>query len=56
MNSAARTRALVAGVTPIELQRDTGEVDFGQGTVGEVLQGMARHDLHHIRRAEALIA
>jgi hypothetical protein len=35
--------------------RDTSDVDFGQGTVGGVLQGMAWHDLHHSRRAEALI-
>jgi len=51
----ARVRTFVAGLTPEELHRDTSDVDFGQGTVGGVLQGMARHDLHHIRRAEALI-
>jgi uncharacterized damage-inducible protein DinB len=52
----ARTRAFVADLTPEKLRRDTSDVDFGQGTVGHVLQGMARHDLHHIRKAEALIA
>lgn len=51
----ARVRTFVAGLTPEELHRDTSDVDFGQGTVGGVLQGMARHDLHHIRSAEALI-
>jgi hypothetical protein len=52
----AGTREFVASVTVEELRRDTGDVDFGQGTVGGVLQGMARHDLHHIREAEAAIA
>lgn len=51
----ARVRAFVAGLTPEDLRRDTSDIDFGQGTVGGVLQGMARHDLHHIRRAETLI-
>jgi DinB family protein/pentapeptide repeat protein len=50
-----RVRAFVTGLTPDELRRDTSDIDFGQGTIGGVLQGMARHDLHHIRRAEALI-
>jgi len=51
----ARVRAFVAGLTPEDLCRDTSDVDFGQGTVGGVLQGMAQHDLHHIQSAEALI-
>ena len=51
----ARVRAFLTGLTPDELRRDTSAIDFGQGTVGGVLQGMARHDLHHIRRATALI-
>jgi len=51
----ARVRAFVADVTTAELRRDTSDIDFGQGTVGGVLQGMARHDLHHIRSAEARI-
>lgn len=50
------TRAFVASVTAEQLRRSTSDVDFGQGTVGGVLQGMAQHDLHHIRQAEALIA
>lgn len=52
----AHTQAFVADLTPETLRCDTSDVDFGQGTVGRVLQGMALHDLHHIRRAEALIA
>jgi hypothetical protein len=51
----AHVRAFVADVASAELRRDTSDIDFGQGTVGGVLQGMARHDLHHIRSAEALI-
>lgn len=51
----ARVRAFVADVTAGELRRDTSDVDFGQGTIGGVLQGMAQHDLHHIRAAEALV-
>jgi hypothetical protein len=51
----ARVRAFVSSVTTGELRRDTSDVDFGQGTVGGVLQGMAQHDLLHIRAAEALI-
>ncbi len=48
----AVTRAFLADLTPEKLRGDTSDVDFGQGTVGQVLQGMARHDLHHIRRAK----
>ena len=50
------TQAFVADLTPEKLRRDTGDVDFGQGTVGHVLQGMAGHDLHHIRKAEGSIS
>jgi hypothetical protein len=52
----AEVRAFVAHATAPDLCRDTSDIDFGQGTVGGVLHGMARHDLHHIRAAEALIA
>ena len=45
----------VAGATAGVLRGDTSDVDFGQGTVGQVLQGMAQHDLTHIRMAEAAI-
>jgi hypothetical protein len=51
----AQVRAFVARATAADLCQDTSDVDFGQGTVGGVLQGMAQHDLHHIRAAEALI-
>jgi hypothetical protein len=51
----ARIRAFVVGLTPEDLRRDTSDIDFGPGTAGGVLQGMAQHDLHHIRSAEALI-
>ncbi len=51
-----RTQEYVAGVTVEQLQRDTSEIDFGQGTVGQILQGMAQHDLAHIREAEGILA
>ncbi len=51
----ACVRMFLADLTAEDLRRDTSDIDFGQGTVGGVLQGMAQHDLHHIRRAEALI-
>lgn len=51
----ASTAEFVATVTPLKLRRDTSDVDFGQGTVGHVLQGMAQHDLAHIRMAEAAL-
>lgn len=48
-------QAFLADLTVDVLRRDTSDVDFGQRTVGSVLQGMALHDLHHIRlAAEAL--
>jgi uncharacterized protein YjbI with pentapeptide repeats len=50
-----RLMGFVASVTVEELRRDTGQMDFGQGTVGGVLQGLAQHDLAHIRQAEAVI-
>ena len=52
----AATHKFVTTATAEKLRQDTSDVDFGQGTVGGVLQGMARHDLHHIREAEAAIA
>lgn len=51
----AGLRAFLADLTAEKLRHDTSDVDFGQRTVGGVLQGMALHDLHHIRlAAEAL--
>ncbi len=48
-------QAFLADLTADALRRDTSDVDFGQRTVGGVLQGMALHDLHHIRLAEAAL-
>jgi uncharacterized damage-inducible protein DinB len=52
----SRTTAFVKDATSDMLRRDTSDDDFGQGMVGGILQGMAHHDLHHIRRAETAIA
>jgi hypothetical protein len=52
----AGTQAFVAEITPEILKRDTSDVDFGQRCVGGVLQGMAKHDLTHLRMAEAALA
>jgi hypothetical protein len=43
-------------LTREELLRDTSTLDFGQGTVGRVLQTLSQHDLEHIRQAEAAVA
>jgi len=51
----ARLRKFTADICTEELQRSTHDIDFGQGTVGGVLQGMAIHDLEHIRQAEAVV-
>ncbi len=51
-----QTWQLVDQVTPEDLRRDTSQVDFGQGDAGKVLQGLAQHDLAHIRQAEAAVA
>ncbi len=47
----ARTLAFAETVTPEALRRDTSATDFGQGTVGAILQGLAQHDLQHIHQA-----
>jgi hypothetical protein len=52
----ARTWQYVANLSPEELRRDTREIDFGQGDAAHVLQGLAPHDLVHIRQAEAAVA
>jgi len=52
----SRMMAYVATVPAEELRRDTSKIDFGQGTVGRVLQTLALHDLEHIRQAEAAVA
>jgi uncharacterized protein YjbI with pentapeptide repeats len=51
----AQTWEFLADLTAEKLRQDTSDVDFGQRTVGNVLQGLARHDLEHIRDAEALL-
>ena len=50
------TISFVAEATSADLKRNTSDIDFGQGTVGHVLQGMAKHDLHHTLRIEEAIA
>jgi hypothetical protein len=52
----AGMQVFVAEITPDILKRDTSDVDFGQRCIGRVLQGMAQHDLIHIRMAEAAIS
>jgi hypothetical protein len=52
----ARMVHFVAAVPAEELHRDTSKLDFGQGTVGKVLQTLSLHDLDHIRQAEAVVA
>ncbi|HQE91447.1 MAG TPA: DinB family protein [Anaerolineae bacterium] len=52
----AGMQAFITEITPEILKRDTSDVDFGQHCIGGVLQGMAKHDLQHIRMAEAAIA
>ena len=51
----ARLLDFVAGLSPADLRLETRDVDFGQGTVGGILQGLAQHDLVHIRQAEAVL-
>jgi hypothetical protein len=48
-------QTLLPTITAEDLRRNTGDIDFGQGTVGGILQGMAQHDLTHIRMAEAAL-
>ena len=52
----AEMLVFLVDVTPEILHRSTRDIDFGQGAVGQVLQGMAQHDLFHIRMAEAALA
>jgi len=52
----SRTRTFIKNATGELLRQDTSDVDCGQGTVGRILQGMAHHDLHHVRQAKAAIA
>jgi len=52
----ARTEAILADLTAERLRQDTSDIDFGQGTVSGVLQGLAHHDLHHMRKAEEAVS
>jgi uncharacterized protein YjbI with pentapeptide repeats len=52
----AHMMAFADVLTREELLRDTSTLDFGQGTVGRVLQTLSQHDLEHIRQAEAAVA
>jgi hypothetical protein len=51
-----QTWQFIDQLTPNDLRRSTRDVDFGQGDVAHVLQGIAHHDLVHIRQAEAAVA
>ncbi len=51
----ARMHAFVAAVTEAELRSPLRDLAYGNGTVGDVLQGMAHHDLDHIHQAEETI-
>ena len=52
----AHMRHYVAEVTAEQLRSGLRDLAYGQGTVGGVLQGMAQHDLDHIRQAEAALS
>jgi hypothetical protein len=45
-------RDFVACVTEAELRSPLRDLAYGNGTVGDVLQGMAHHDLDHVRQVE----
>ncbi|MBN1810916.1 MAG: DinB family protein [Anaerolineae bacterium] len=50
-------QAFLADLTPERLQSPTRDLDGElSGTVGGILQGLTRHDLEHIRQAEAALA
>jgi len=49
------TDGFLKNMTWEALQQSTRDVDFGQGTVGQVLQVLASHDLMHMRCAERWI-
>jgi hypothetical protein len=53
----ADTRAFLVDLTPEKLHSPARNLD-GElvKTVGQILQGLARHDLEHIRQAEAALA
>ena len=49
------TISFLTEATSAGLKRNTSDIDFGQGSVGNVLQGMAKHDLHHTLKIEEAI-
>ena len=53
----ADTQAFLVDLTPEKLHGPARNLD-GElvKTVGQILQGLARHDLEHIRQAEAALA
>jgi hypothetical protein len=51
----ARMGDFVQSVTEAELRSPLRDLAYGNGTVGDVLQGMAHHDLDHVRQAEETI-
>lgn len=50
------TISFVSKAESADLKQDTSDIDFRQGDVGHVLEGMAKHDLHHILEIEEAIA
>ena len=49
-------RAFLVDLTPERLQSTARNLDGKpRGTVGEMLQVLARHDLEHVRQAEAAL-
>lgn len=51
----AATQAYLVEATAEDLQRRVEDALVGPGTAGDVLQGLANHDLRHIRQAEAAL-
>jgi hypothetical protein len=51
----AHMRDFIASVTEDGLRSPLRDLAYGNGSVGDVLQGMAHHDLDHIRQAEDAI-
>ncbi len=52
----ASTQAFLSDLTPERLRGEAGVLGGEPTTVGEVLQRLAQHDLHHIRSVEAALS
>jgi hypothetical protein len=53
----ADMRAFLVDLTPEKLHSPAMNLDGGlKRTVGQILQGLAQHDLEHIRQAEKALA